>query len=209
MSKRKQALQKMVEFLIRGDSEAAKESLHEYMRIKGREMILGEMDDEEMTDDMDSDMDDDDDDMESDDDDMESDDDDDMSSDDDDDMESDDEDMDSDRDMDSDDDDMDSDRDMESDDDDMESDDDEEFREGLNQPVEGKMSSKIRGENKFKNGGKKTMQKHGNAAKGLDDKIKGKIKFKNGGKTPLKTTEPTIKPAHYNDGRRFSLGTTD
>ncbi len=71
------------------------------------------------------------------------------------------------------------------------------------------MDDGVKGDIKFKNGGKKTLKKHGNASKELDDNIKGNIKFKNGGKQPAKVLEKTPKPDKFNDGRRFNLGTTD
>jgi len=71
------------------------------------------------------------------------------------------------------------------------------------------MDDDVKGDIKFKNGGKKTLKKHGNSSKELDDNIKGNIKFKNGGKQPAKVLEPTPKPAHFDDGRKMKLGTTD
>jgi len=70
------------------------------------------------------------------------------------------------------------------------------------------MDDDVKADIKYDNGGKKTLKKHGNASKDLDDNIKGNIKFKNGGKQPAKVLEPTPKPAHFDDGRRFPLGTT-
>ena len=71
------------------------------------------------------------------------------------------------------------------------------------------MSDAISGKIKFKNGGKKTLKKHGNAAKELDDDKVGKTEFKKGGRQPAKVLEKTPKPAKFNDGREFDLGTTD
>ena len=71
------------------------------------------------------------------------------------------------------------------------------------------MSDAISGKIKFKNGGKKTLKKHGNAAKELDGDKVGKTEFKKGGKQPAKVLEKTPKPAKFNDGREFDLGTTD
>ena len=71
------------------------------------------------------------------------------------------------------------------------------------------MSDAISGKIKFKNGGKKTLKKHGNAPKELDDDKVGKTEFKKGGRQPAKVLEKTPKPAKFNDGREFDLGTTD
>jgi len=71
------------------------------------------------------------------------------------------------------------------------------------------MDDDVKGDIKFKNGGKKTLKKFGNASKELDDNIKGNIKFKNGGKQPAKVLEKTPKPDKFDDGRRFAQGTTD
>jgi len=71
------------------------------------------------------------------------------------------------------------------------------------------MSDAIQGKIKFKNGGKKTLKKHGNAPKELDDDKVGKTEFKKGGKQPAKVLEPTPKPNKFDDGREFALGTTD
>lgn len=71
------------------------------------------------------------------------------------------------------------------------------------------MSDAIKGDIKYKNGGKKTLKKHGNAPKELDDDNVGKTKFKSGGKQPAKVLEPTPKPDKFNDGRDFDLGTLD
>lgn len=61
---------------------------------------------------------------------------------------------------------------------------------------------------KHENGGKKTLKKHGNAPKELDDDAVGKTKFKSGGKQPANTLEKTPKPNKFNDGRDKELGTT-
>ena len=66
-NKRIQAIQKMVESIITGNATEAEEHLHAYLQTLSREMILGEMDDEEMDDDEDKDMDDEDPDADSDD----------------------------------------------------------------------------------------------------------------------------------------------
>ncbi len=71
------------------------------------------------------------------------------------------------------------------------------------------MSDAINGKIKFKNGGKKTLKKHGNAAKELDDDKVGKTEFKKGGRQPAKVLEKTPKPNKFDDGREFDLGTTD
>lgn len=68
--------------------------------------------------------------------------------------------------------------------------------------------SKISGDIDYENGGKKTLKKHGNAPKELDDDKVEKTKFKSGGKQPAKTLEKTPKPAKFNDGRKKELGTT-
>jgi len=71
------------------------------------------------------------------------------------------------------------------------------------------MDDDVKGDVKFKNGGKKTLKKHGNSSKELEDEVKGNIKFKNGGKQPAKVLEPTPKPDSFDDGRRYSNGTCD
>ena len=63
---KRKAVHKMVEALIRGDSEAAAEELKAYMQLATRELVLGEAKDEEMSDDAEE-MDDEDDDSEDDD----------------------------------------------------------------------------------------------------------------------------------------------
>jgi hypothetical protein len=93
-------------------------------------------------------------------------------------------------------------------DDDKEDENEEKVDEGLNQPTEGAMSKKIHGKLKYKNGGKKTLKKHGNSSKCLDDGVKGKLDFKKGGKQPAKVLEKTPKPVKFNDGRDYGLGTT-
>jgi len=70
------------------------------------------------------------------------------------------------------------------------------------------MSTVISGNIKFENGGKKTLKKHGNSCKELDDDKVGKTKFKSGGKQPAKTLEKTPKPEKFDDGRDKDLGTT-
>jgi hypothetical protein len=71
------------------------------------------------------------------------------------------------------------------------------------------MDDDVKGDIKFENGGKKTLKKHGNAPKELDDDNVGKTKFKSGGKQPARTLEPTPKPAKFDDGRKFDLGTVN
>ncbi len=70
------------------------------------------------------------------------------------------------------------------------------------------MADAIAGDVKYENGGKKTLKKHGNAPKELDDDKVDKTKFKSGGKQPAKVLEPTPKPVKFDDGRDKDLGTT-
>ena len=70
------------------------------------------------------------------------------------------------------------------------------------------MDDGVKGDVKYEKGGKKTLKKHGNAPKELDDDKVEKTKFKSGGKQPAKTLEPTPKPEKFNDGRDKELGTT-
>jgi len=70
------------------------------------------------------------------------------------------------------------------------------------------MDDKVKGKVKHENGGKKTLKKHGNSTKELDDDKIDKIKFKHGGKQPARTLEKTPKPEKFNDGRDKELGTT-
>jgi len=71
------------------------------------------------------------------------------------------------------------------------------------------MSDAIQGKIKFKNGGKKTIKKLPDTSKELDNDKVGKTEFKKGGKQPAKVLEKTPKPAKFDDGREFDLGTTD
>jgi hypothetical protein len=70
------------------------------------------------------------------------------------------------------------------------------------------MSDAINGKIKFKNGGKKTMKKIGSDTKDNNTDL-DKTEFSKGGKQPAKTLEKTPKPAKFDDGREFELGTTD
>ena len=96
------------------------------------------------------------------------------------------------------------------DDDDDDDDDDEEVDEGFAQPSEGAMSKKT---GKFPTGGKKKggLEKHGNAAPGLDDKIKGKAKYQRYPKGKPAETHANVKDDYDKkcDGRDKNLGTTD
>jgi hypothetical protein len=131
--------------------------------------------------------------------------------------ECDDDDKDDDKDSDDKDDDKDdkkSDKKEKKDDDDDDDDDDDEKVEEMDRSAQfarsgSVMSDAIAGKIKFKNGGKKTLKKHGNAPKELDDDKVGKTEFKKGGKQPAKVLEPTPKPDHFDDGREMDLGTTD
>ena len=130
--------------------------------------------------------------------------------------ECDDEDKDDDKDSDDKDDDKDDDKksDKKEDKDDDDDDDKEEKVEEMDRSAQfarsgSVMSDAIAGKIKFKNGGKKTLKKHGNAPKELDDDKVGKTEFKKGGKQPAKVLEPTPKPEKFDDGREFELGTTD
>lgn len=71
------------------------------------------------------------------------------------------------------------------------------------------MDDGVKGDIKFKNGGKKTIKKLPDTAKELNNDNVGKTEFKKGGKQPAKVLEKTPKPAKFDDGRRFDLGTTD
>lgn len=71
------------------------------------------------------------------------------------------------------------------------------------------MDDDVKGDIKYKNGGKKTLKKHGNAPKELDDDNVDKTKFKSGGKQPANVLEPTPKLDKFDDGRDFDLGTLD
>lgn len=157
---KKQAIHKMLESLISGDSDAAEEHLHTYLQLKTQELVLGEKA-------KDKDDDDDDDDKKS------------EKCDDDD------------------------------DDDDKKEKVDEQTRQSAFANSGSVMSDAISGKIKYKNGGKKTLKKHGNAPKELDDDNVGKTKFKSGGKQPAKVLEPTPKADKFNDGREFDLGTLD
>ena len=130
---RKNAIKKMLESLISGDSEEASKHLHEVLQRKTRSIILGESDDVVK----------------------------------------------------------------------------EQSREAAFSNSGTVMDDDVKGNVKYKNGGKKTMKKHGNAPKELDDDKVEKVKFKNGGKQPAKTLEPTPKPEKFDDGRDFDLGTLD
>ena len=44
--KKKKAIHSMVESLIKGDSKAAEDNLHDYLQMKSREIVLGEMEDD-------------------------------------------------------------------------------------------------------------------------------------------------------------------
>lgn len=70
------------------------------------------------------------------------------------------------------------------------------------------MSDAINGKIKFKNGGKKTMPKIGSDTKDNNTDL-DKTEFSKGGKQPAKVLEKTPKPAKFDDGREFDLGTTD
>lgn len=113
----------------------------------------------------------------------------------------------SEKDEDEDDKECDDDKDKVKDDDDKE-DDKEDVKETVTHHPEGAMSRTISGLLNFENGGKKTLKKHGNAPKELDDDKVEKTKFKSGGKQPAKVLEPTEKPAKFDDGRSKDLGTT-
>jgi hypothetical protein len=69
------------------------------------------------------------------------------------------------------------------------------------------MDDDVKGDIDFDKGGKKTLKKHGNKTKELDDEKIEKTKFKSGGKQPAKTLEPTPKPEKFDDGRDRDLGT--
>jgi len=71
------------------------------------------------------------------------------------------------------------------------------------------MSDTIAGKIKFKNGGRKTIKKLPDTSKELNNDKVGKTEFKKGGRQPAKVLEKTPKPAKFNDGREFDLGTTD
>lgn len=161
---KKQAIHKMLESLISGNSEEAGVHLHDYLQIKTQEIILGEKSKEDEKDDE-------------------------KDEDDDDDKKS-----------------------EKSDDDDDDDDDKEKVDEQAQSAAFANsgsvMDDKVKGKIKFENGGKKTLKKHGNAAKGLDDDKIEKTKFKSGGKQPARTLEPTPKPEKFNDGRDKDLGTT-
>lgn len=177
---KKQAISKMLEALISDNAKEAGDHLHDYLKLKTRDLILGEKC---------KDKDDDDDDKKSKDD-----------------------DDDKDKDDDDDDDDKKS-KDKKSKDDDDDDDDDEKVNEGHGKEKAFKMSGtimddKVKGNIKYENGGKKTLKKHGNAPKELDDDKVDKTKFKSGGKQPMRTLEPTKKPEKFNDGRDKELGTT-
>ena len=76
MNKRKAAISKMVESIIKGDSGESEEAFHDYLQTLSKEIILGESDDDEDKDDDKDDKDSDDDDKDSKDDDDDDDDDD-------------------------------------------------------------------------------------------------------------------------------------
>jgi len=168
---KKQAIHKMLESLISGNSQEAGDHLHDYLQIKTQEIILGEKC-------KDSDHDDD---------------------------------KDKDKDDDKDDDDKSKKDDDYSDDDDKKDKKekmDEQSRSAAFGMSGSVMDNAIKGKIKYENGGKKTLKKHGNAPKELDDDKVGKTKFKSGGKQPMKTLEKTPKPNKFNDGRDKELGTT-
>jgi len=175
---KKQALHKMLESLISGESDAAEEHLHTYLQLKTQELILGEKckDDDDKDDDKDDDDDDDD---------------------------KDDKKNPFEKKSKKDDDDDD-----DKDDDDKKEKVDEQTRQAAFARSGSVMSDAIKGDIKYENGGKKTLKKHGNAPKELDDDKVDKTKFKSGGKQPAKVLEPTPKPAKFDDGRDKDLGTT-
>lgn len=154
---KQQAIQKMLESLITGNPEEASVQLHEYLRLKTRELIIGESSEKDEDKDEDND-----------------------------------EDKDDDKDEDKDDD----------------KDDKEDVKETVTHHPEGAMSRTISGLLNFENGGKKTLKKHDNSTKELDDTKVVKTKFKSGGKQPAKTLEKTPKPVKFDDGRSKDLGTT-
>jgi hypothetical protein len=139
---KKEALHKMLEAIVKGDSDEAAQHLHSYLNVKTREILMGESeheDDEEDEKEEKEDKDESDEDEDKDEEECE-------------DEECDDE------------------------------DDDEKVEEAVTHHPEGAMSRKVQGKVGYKNGGKKTVRKHGNSAAHLDDEVKGDVKFANDGK---------------------------
>jgi len=148
---KKEALHKMLEAIVKGETDEAAQHLHSYLNVKTREILMGESDheDEDEKDEDESDED-----------------------------EKDEKD--------------------EKDEDEDEDEEDEKVEEAVTHHPAGAMSRDVKGKVQFKNGGKKTVRKHGNSSAHLDDGIKGKVQFKNGGKN---TTRKHGNSAPQLDGK--------
>lgn len=156
---KKESLHKMLEAIVKGDSDEAAQHLHAYLNVKTREILMGESDhdededeDEEKKDKKDEDEDEKDEDEE----------------------------------------------DCEDEEcDEEDEDDDKKVEEAVTHHPEGAMSRSVKGKVQYKNGGKKTVRKHGNSSAHLDDGIKGDVKFANGGKNTVRkhgNNAPGLEP---------------